>query len=198
MMRATALAAIAGLAAVEVGAQPIDTAGIAECKVSGYAKDPDPRGRHVRSAPRADAPIIGHLAPMVQITKVERTGVTFDIVGFRNGWLLIRNPSPIDGLTFDAAHEADGRGWISARLVSTTLATPIFRAAPSKEAVSIARMDGGANWGPYTVEVMEVHACSGRYIEMTARPPGGKSLRGWAFGPCSAQLTTCDSAGQVE
>ena len=193
MMRAlaaiTTLAA-AGLTAVEAVAQPLDTAGATLCKVRGWVQDPDPKGTNVRSAPRANAPIIGHLAPMVQITKDEKTGVEFAIVGSKDGWLLIRDGS--DGrLTFDAAHAADGRGWVSARLVGAQLRVAAFRSAPRRDAPQIVRL-AGDDWGPSSVGVSAVHGCDGRYLEVTAIPVDGKPVRGWSFLPCSSQLTTCD------
>jgi hypothetical protein len=100
-------------------AAPLDTAGATQCQVTGWAKDTDPRGTHIRGAPRGDAPIIGHLAPLTKISKDEWTGVTFDIVGSKDGWLLIQNPDRADGLKLDADHVADGRGWIWGGLVGT-------------------------------------------------------------------------------
>jgi hypothetical protein len=178
-------------------AQPLETAGATTCDVRAFANDSDPRGTNVRSAPRADAPIIGRLAPLTRIERDTLVGVEFDIVGSKNGWLLIRNGRPEGGLTFDAAHAADGRGWISGRLAATTLALPAFRSAPRRDAPQIARMmgdfsgsDGG--WGPYSVAMSAVHGCQGGYIEVTVTPPRGKPVRGWSFKPCAAQLTTCD------
>jgi hypothetical protein len=113
-------------------APPLDTAGASQSQTRGYAKDTDPKGTNVRSAPRADAAIIGRLAPLTNIAADEWTGVEFDIVGSKDGWLLIENPTPADGLKFDAAHAADGRGWISGRLVGTQLTTGAFRAAPRR------------------------------------------------------------------
>lgn len=188
-----ALGLVPGLA----NAVPLETAGMTKCEAEGFGIDVDPKGTNLRSAPRADAPIIGYLAPMVQITKDERTGTTFKILGYKDGWFLITDPSPIDGIKLSPDHAGDGRAWISAKLVGTTLGTPIFRAAPRKDAPSIATMIGD-NWGPYTVAVLAVHACSGQYVEVTAQPPRAKPVRGWAFYTCSAQLTTCDRAGTPE
>ena len=195
-----ALAAIAafaaGLAAVEAAAQPLDTTGATTCKVRGWVQDSDPKGTNVRGAPRGNAPIIGHLAPQVRIARDETTGVEFDIVGSKDGWLLIRNGSD-GGLTFDsAAHAADGRGWVSAKLVSTQLRMVAFRSAPHREAPVVATLRGD-NWGSDSVAVLVIHGCEGRYIEVTATPVDGKPLRGWSYLPCSLQLTTCDG-GVVE
>jgi hypothetical protein len=181
-----ALTTVSGAAA----AQPIDTAGASSCAVRGYARDTDPKGTNIRSAPRPDAPIIGRVAPLEKIGDDIWTGVEFDIVGARDGWLLIRNGDP-GGLTFDAAHQADGRGWVSARLVGTALRVRAFRSQPHRGAPEVAQM-AGDNWGPDSAKVSVVHGCQGDYIDVTATPFGGKPVRGWSYKPCSSQLTTCD------
>jgi hypothetical protein len=109
---------------------PLDTTGASQCQTRGYAKDTDPKGTNIRRAPRAEAAIIGHLAPLTRVEGDTWAGVEFDIVGAKDGWLLIRNPEPPDGLKLDPAHVGDGRGWISGRLVGTQLAARPFRAAP--------------------------------------------------------------------
>ena len=185
-----ALACVSALASIAAAAQTIDTAGATSCAVRGYATDTDPKGTNVRAAPRPDAPVIGHLAPPTKIDPNTETGVEFDIVGSKDGWLLIRNGSD-GGLTFDAAHRADGRGWVSAKLVGTQLRLPAFRSAPRRDAPAIAQFHGDT-WGPDSAVVAAVHGCQGQYIEVTAGPPEGKKLRGWSYLPCSLQLTTCD------
>jgi len=186
------LAVLAGvLTAVGTAeAQPLDTAGATSCVVRGWAKDTDPKGTNVRSAPRANAPIIGHVAPMVRITRDDITGTEFDIVAFKDGWFLVQNGSD-GGLKLDAAHEADGRGWISAKLVGVQLRVPAFRSAPRRDASEVAHLMGN-DWGPGSVGVLAVHGCQGPYIEVTATPIGGKPVRGWSYKPCASQLTTCD------
>ncbi len=148
------------LSTTQAAGAPLKTAGATQCEVSGFSIDPDPKGTNVRSAPRADAPVIGHLAPRVRVTPVEITGVTFKILGSKDGWLLIRDGNPPSDLTLDPANADDGRGWLSGRLVGTTLVAVYLRTAP--------RWDGPvvANFG-------------------------GKTVRGWSYGPCSAQLTSC-------
>ena len=106
--------------------------------MSGFSIDPDPKGTNVRSAPRADAPVIGHLAPRVRVTPVETTGVTFEILGSKDGWLLIRDGNPATDFTLDPANADDGRGWVSGRLVGTTLGAADLRAAPRRDAPVVA------------------------------------------------------------
>src|SRR5262245_43838761 len=115
-----------GLAPDLANAVPLDTAGMTRCEADGFGIDRDPKGSNLRSAPRADAPIIGHMAPMVQIEKDTWTGTTFRILGYKDGWFLVTDPSPIDGIKLAADHADDGRAWLSAKLVGTTLATPFF------------------------------------------------------------------------
>jgi hypothetical protein len=88
---------------------------------------------HIRSAPRADAPIIGQLAPRRRIAPDTYTGVEFEIVGSKDGWLLLKKDEDVQAdFTLDAAHAADGRGWVSGRLVGITLgAKPSMPARPS-------------------------------------------------------------------
>lgn len=193
-MRAPRLTVVllgAALATTQAAAAPLDTAGATQCEARGWAKDKDPKGTNIRNAPRVDAPVIGHLAPLTRIAADEWIGVEFDIVGSRNGWLLIKNRQPADGMKLDAEHAADGRGWIWGGLVGAQLATVPLRSGPRRDTPAVARFKGD-DWGPDSVAVSAIHACEGKYVEVTATPIGGKTLRGWSFAPCSAQLTTCD------
>jgi hypothetical protein len=193
-MRAPRLAVVLlglGLASTQAAAAPIETAGATHCEVSGFSIDPDPKGTNVRSAPRADAPIIGHLAPRVRVTPVETTGVTFKILGSRDGWLLIRDGSPSESFTLDPANAEDGRGWVSGKLVGTTLAAVSLRTAPRWDAPVVANF-AMPNSSPDSVVVSIVHGCQGKYVEITGTPIGGDAVRGWSYGACSSQLTTCD------
>ncbi|HSI01414.1 MAG TPA: SH3 domain-containing protein [Reyranella sp.] len=170
---------------------PLETTGSTLCEVRGFATDRDPRGSNLRAAPRADAPIIGHVPPRSNIGQNTWTGAEFEIVGSKDGWLLVHNGDQDGDLKFDAAHAEDGRGWLSARLVGTTLRVAALRSAPRRDAPLVARL-AGDNWGPDSVAVSAVHSCQGNYIEVTTTPIGGKPVRGWSFKPCSSQLTTCD------
>ena len=196
-MRAALFATTASLALVvaqAAQAAPLDTSGASQCETRGYAIDTDPKGTNIRSAPRADAPVIGRLAPKRQIGPGTVEGIEFEIVGSKDGWLLIRNGDPREDFTLDPAHAADGRGWVSGRLVGTSLSHRPFRAAPGRDAALLTTL-AGPDWGPDSATVSAVHACQGKYVEVTATPYGGKPIRGWSFSPCSNQLTTCDPSG---
>lgn len=188
-----------GLVAIQVAAQaaPLDTSGASQCQVRGFATDFDPKGTNVRGAPRADAPIIGRLAPPALIAPGFHEGVEFEIVGSKDGWLLIQNPDPKSGMTLDPAHAADGRGWISGKLVSATPGRRELRTAPHRDAPLVADLDG-PTFTPVAFIVKIAHGCRGRYLEVTLEGTPGKPMRGWILAPCSNQRTTCDNSGAIE
>jgi hypothetical protein len=196
-----ALLLTCGLALPEAAARAatVETSGAAQCDAKGFSIDADPKGTNVRSAPRVNAPVIGRLAPLAYPGGDKSAGVLvgpeFEIVGAKDGWLLIQRPGDSDDFKLDAAYAAEGRGWISGRLVGTQLGAQSLRAAPRRDAPIVTRMRG-ENWGPDSVKVAAVHACQDKYVEVTATPPGGKSVRGWSWMPCSSQLTTCDRGGE--
>lgn len=180
------------VSAAPLDTTPLDTTGASQCRARGYSTDTDPTGTNVRSAPRADAPVIGRLAPRTLLGPGTYEGVEFEVVGSKDGWLLIQKPDPKSGLKLDAANAADGRGWISGKLVGVVLGSRSLRAAPRREAPVTADLLGSSR-GPDSFLVSTVHACDGRYLEVTGTW-GGKPLRGWSYSPCSNQLTTCDGA----
>jgi hypothetical protein len=190
---AVTLAGLLTLVHVTASAAPLDTTGASQCWTRGYSTDIDPAGTNVRSAPRADAPVIGRLAPRTLLGPGTYEGVEFEVVGSKDGWLLIQKPDPKSGLKLDAANAADGRGWISGRLVGAVLGNRSLRAAPRREASVVADLSG-PNRGPDSFLVSSVHACDGKYLEVTGTWGGGKPLRGWSLSPCSNQLSTCDGA----
>ena len=187
-----------GLATPQAAAaEPIDTTGATQCEAAGFSIDPDPKGTNLRSAPRAKAPVIGRLAPRTRITPVEVMGVTFDIVGSKDGWLLIKNGNPEKDFMLDPANAADGRGWVSGRLVGTTLGAAALRTAPRRDAPSVVDLSG-PGLSPESTVVSTIHGCQGKYVEVTASPLKGKTVRGWSWAPCFLQLTPCDRGGMVE
>ena len=180
-----------------VQAQPVDTAGATTCDTVGFTLDPDPKGTNVRSAPRADAPVIGRLQPRHYLEYDKRSGEvvgqSFSIIGSKDGWLLIRDvEADVDkeGQPFGAFA---GPGWVSGRLVGMQLGAWTLRAAPRRDAPVIARMAG--NHSPSSAAVKTVHGCQDKYVEVTAVPLNGKPLRGWSWKPCASQLTVCDRSG---
>jgi len=177
-----------GSFALAAGSPPaVDTSGASSCAVRGYLTDRDPKGTNVRGAPRADAPIIGYLPPAAMQPEVaEVEGAEFDIVGAKNGWLLIRNAEFDDKVLFA------GPGWISGRLAGTTINNSLMRAEPSDTArVTLNLENDQRGWGPDSYTVIQIHNCRGEFADVSARDMDGKVSRGWVTKLCSAQLTTC-------
>jgi hypothetical protein len=180
------------------GASPapiLDMAATSRCDLKGFSTDTDRNGAKIRSAPRADAPVIGGLPPPSDITgQGDTQGPAFEIIGAKNGWLLIRN----------ADTGFKGPGWISGGLVGFQIVSRALRAVPSSSARVVAKLYGtgptGGNWGPEGYEVRRVHGCQGKFADVTIvlpprmKPPPGreKPLRGWVDHVCSLQLTTCN------
>lgn len=194
----------AGLAALCLAIAPaaaaqVETAGATQCRTAGYLTDKDPRGTNVRAAPRGDAPIVGRLPPRARLEpgSDEIVGAEFDIVGSKDGWLLIRN-----ALVGDQSKPAfKGTGWISGKLVSFTLGGNRLLDAPEMDAKTLAKLSGetkgGSGYGPDSYAVLQIHGCESHFVEVTVQLhrsviPGGKPMRGWVEKACSTQLTTCD------
>jgi hypothetical protein len=182
-------AALVGLAVAPIGAAQaagVEAAGASVCLIKAFAIDRDPKGSNIRSAPRADAPVIAHLPPLWHLDPSTLAGAEFEVVGSRDGWLLIQNPKAVqyDNKT---ARLFDGQGWISGALVAVTIDDGPLLARPSADAPVVAKSENGS------YDVKRVHGCLGKFVEVTATPNGGKATRGWSRRSCASQLTTCDN-----
>jgi hypothetical protein len=187
MFRHLALLAVAvSLLPVPSLAQPADTAGAAVCELSGWSADPDPAGLNVRAAARKDAPVIGTLPHRPDYA------VEFDIIGSRDGWLLIRNaraPSYGDGP--DKPVFA-GPGWVFADKVRFLINDPALRSEPQLDAATVLRLDSADHSeGPDSGTIDHVYGCQGAFAEVEAHMSKGRHKRGWATHICSNQVTTC-------
>jgi hypothetical protein len=175
-----------------------DGEGRRQLRGAGFATDPHPKGSNIRSLPRADAPIIGHLPPRFALTPGDLVGAEFDIIGSKGGWLLIRNAEAVVDTRGKGKRVFKGPGWISGGLAGAMLGSQILRAEPRRDAAIVASLlDADKGWGPDSFAVMRIHACQGDFVEVTLRSPQipsepEKLLRGWSARPCSNQLTTCD------
>jgi hypothetical protein len=189
---AAALCLLAGgvqAARAEAAGASIEVAGASACRLKAFAIDRDPKGSNIRSAPRADAPVVAKLPPLWRLGPDTWEGAEFDLVGSKDGWLLIQNPTA--GQYEDkTARPFEGQGWISGALVGVTIDDGPLLAKPSADAAVLVRAESAS------YDVKRVHACIGEFVEVTAAPIGGKTYRGWSRRSCASQLTTCDHGSE--
>jgi hypothetical protein len=180
-----------------------DRAKSSTCTISGFLSDTDPKGTVVRNAPRADAPVIGRLPPRAPLAPGgdELFGAEFDILGAENGWLLIGKAEAEINDHYKVVFE--GQGWIPGDKAGFIIGSPELRAAPARKAEITAKLRGemkdGGHYGADSFKVLRVHACQGRFVEVTIAPPAGARgngapMRGWVNNVCGNQKTTCDSS----
>ncbi len=170
------------------------------CDIAGWSADSDPAGMNVRAAPNATARIVGRIPPPWKAP--DSSGDTSDtyraefrIVGFRDGWFLIRDitaPGVAYGERYPRSRPQPyrGQGWVSARLVGAALANGglvpgQLHQAPSEHAATRAAMRQGEPVS--TGDIVErLHACSGNWglVEI-------EGVRSWWNGICSNQVTNC-------
>lgn len=175
-------------------------AGTEPCDIAGWSADPDPAGMNVRAAPNASARVLGKIPPPWKAP--DRSGDAdetyrseFRIIGYRDGWFLIRNISA-PGVAYGERYPRNlpqpfrGQGWVSARLVGAALANanlPPGRLylAPSTHAATRPAMRQGEPISTGDI-VQRLHACSGTWglIEI-------EGVRGWWSSLCSNQVTNC-------
>ena len=196
---ATALAIVANVRAQSnpTPAPVVDTAVTSSCTIEGYLSDTDPKGTNVRSGPRADAPVIGRLPilPPHAEGSFDANAPEFDIIGSKNGWLLIRD-ARFDRPSAGVKKLFSGPGWISGALVSFTVGSNALLAGPSDDAKIIEKLSSAdAGYGPDSFNVTRVHACQGHFAEVTidlvSTTTKHAPMRGWVGHVCSNQLTTC-------
>ena len=129
----------------------------------GFSIDPDPKGTNVRSAPRANAPVIGRLAPRTRITSVGPFGKN------RDEPYLAMNP---DGLV-PTIEEEDG----------FTLGVELDRALPRRQAQeqpragrSAARGAQAQKWMDWQLTVM-APAIGPLFMGMVRTPPAERNAK---------------------
>jgi hypothetical protein len=169
-----------------------DVRGATACQVSGWSDDHDPAGLNVRAAPRKDAAIIGRI-PAARDQAGDTYAAEFDIIGSRDGWLLVRAARFADYGDGKGDHAVfAGPGWVFADKVRFLINREEMRSAPRADAPIVARLSarGGAS-GPDSATIDHVHGCSGAFVDITAHSESAAPARGWATDICSNQVTTC-------
>jgi hypothetical protein len=173
-------------------AATVDTTGVTACALSGWSNDPDPNGLNIRTAPRADAEIIGRVPP-AKMQAGDSYAAEFDIVGSRNGWFLVRGVKYRDY----GAGKGDrvlfaGPGWVFADKVRFTINRVEVRTAPVDSApVATKLRSADDSAGPDSAFIDHVFGCSGAFVEASVHMDGKPAVRGWVTGICSNQVTTC-------
>lgn len=178
--------------AAAAASAPVVTASDAVCSVKGYNADKDPAGTNIRSAPDANAPVIFRLMPEKEPD--DTYGSEFEVIGSKNGWLLIRNAELGAYGDGDLKTVFKGPGWISGALVGFTVNDPDMRNAPSMTAKVIAHLEeekGDKTWGVDSFSVKRVYSCSGTFADVSGVSPYKQSYRGWVTKLCANQRTTC-------
>lgn len=171
-----AAAGVAGAAEVQL---PRDTVA---CDLSAWSRDDDPAGLNLRAGPTTGAAVLGRLPK--RRDGAEGVLVEMHVIGFKDGWFLIENPTYGDyGDPPPKAKLPTGRGWVHGSKLGGQLlgTTGRLRDTPSPTA-------GGTPVGPDAdaVEVVALLACRGRWVRIES----GKGT-GWVEGLCSNQVTTC-------
>ena len=190
------------ISAQEAKAGPLPP-GVAACDVKALTNDHTREGLNIRTEPRADSAILGSL-PVIENVNGEKIAADVHVIGVKNGWFLIEGAAYGD---YDLPEKLPpvyaGRGWVSGKLLTTTLQTQSLKAAPDKSAADVVEFD----WFDATA----ILDCKGDWLRIEAPlatkdrtlkpklPSDGppNSVRGWGWGrlSCTNQRTTCDFGG---
>ena len=166
--------------------------GATGCASNAWSADRDPRGLNVRAGPSSSARVVARLpGPR------NGYGIEFRIVGFKDGWLLIEGAEDpdYDGAAPRGRTIYGGRGWVSAKLVSGSVAQGDLMSSPHHDAAVTLRLSGdvdGAHYGADSVPIKRILECRGSWTRVEVEdPPSRRSHAGWVSRLCGNQVTTC-------
>lgn len=208
------LSAFSVLIATTAGnAQPLPPDTVA-CKISGYSTATDRAGAAVRGEPQASASILGRLAPAQRATKADnedvppsdqlwRTG--FDVVGFREGWLLIENAlhpyddpdrrSVLGRRSTGGVKTYSGRGWISLKDAGgkytyhhRNFPNGALYSEPHADALRLPAKNGRGEPIQGGNSPKRVLGCNGDWVKVESHD----GVVGWWKGLCGEPIADCD------
>jgi hypothetical protein len=160
------------------------------CDFQAYSDDSDPAGTNVRSGPGTAFGVTGVLVPTRDLDGY-LWSPEFAVTGFENGWFQIGDATAGQYGEGPEVRVFEGPGWVSARLVEFAIEDWNLRAGPSWDASVILEMAVDTPWYLDSLRVQTVHACDGRFLEVTLVNEAGDTRRGWVNNICGNQATTC-------
>lgn len=194
-------------------AEPLPPGTVA-CSISGYSIATDRAGAAVRGEPQASAKILGRLAPAQRARKADNEDVPpsdqlwrteFDIVGFREGWLLIENAlhpyddpnrrSVLGRRSTGGVKTHSGRGWVSLKDVGgkytyhhRNFPNGALYSEPHADALRLPARNGRDEPIQGGNSPRRVLGCDGDWVKVESHD----GVVGWWKGLCGEPIADCD------
>ena len=183
--------------------------GVSECNFGALSRDPDPAGLNLHEAPDSNSPVVGRLPPPSDLGDGEtKVLAEVQVIGFEKGWFLVEaGPYNASDRPAQELKPYTGRGWVAGNMLTTELLRNMLKQGPSETSADVIDLEvddtNGNVSNPQSVKLQRILACSGDWfrVELTLEKgmvpllksdgPAG-TVRGWANGSCTQQLTTCD------
>jgi hypothetical protein len=177
-------------AAAASGPKPVlDADGVVACKFDAFSTDRDPHGLNVRAGPGATYRVIATLPPPKDDFAAE-----FSVTGAKDGWFRIDQATVPDYIEDHDKSVFEGVGWVSGRYIGFWLETQELNSiswTTSPAVVDFSKKGpNGEDGGADRFKLERVYDCRGFWVEVGGTY-FGKHVRGWAWGICASQVTTC-------
>jgi hypothetical protein len=186
------LAAAGGIvgAAAASGPKPVlDADGVVSCRFDAFSTVKDPHGLNVRAGPGTKYRVIATLPPPKNDFAAE-----FSVTGAKNGWFRIDRATVPDYIEDSDKTVFDGVGWISGRYIGFWLEThELNRISWTTSPVVLdfsKKGPNGEDGGTDNFKLERVDDCRNFWVEIEGTY-FGEHVRGWAYGICASQVTTC-------
>ena len=179
-------------------------AGMTPCEIKAWSASDSRKGLPVRARPATNAPVLGLLSPPYsppasEAETWENYRAEFTIIGYRNGWFLIKDAKEPGEPYGEAPPKSrwksyTGQGWVRTTDVGAAYAnseTPAgwLQQAPHVDARAFPRPDPSNPSDRMSIDgtLKHLFACSANWA-LTESEDG---TRGWWRGICSNQVTNC-------